>query len=476
VKLYIERRSNREGSRIKTKLVIGALALSITPVAFLVLFSVSVLNHNINKWFSKPTDNMLNTLQDVSEGFQREVQRRAESQARWLAGLPEIGGFVATGVLSPGFPGKLCENEGIAEAYVRTPEGTALPICGHPPEAGKQDVRLTARVKVPGAGAVGAEVVVRARMPEDLAVKQQALDKNVRIYQALSRERTMMKWTYLQLLVLISLFILFTATWIALFLARQISGPISALVDAAGQLRRGNLGYRIQTQAIDELGTLVRAFNEMSAEIESSGAELERRRSFTEAILESIPTGVISLSADRRILRVNRALTHMLGADRVSRATRLEDLFTAEDVAEIHYLVNRARRTGIAGAQIDTQHEGQTLHLAVTVSALVGKHAAGFVIVVEDSSDLLRAQKAAAWHEVARRIAHEMKNPLTPIALSAERIGRQIAKLTAEKPSAEKPDAGDSYQIPAEVLRILRECSVIIAAEVHSVKMLVDEF
>jgi PAS domain S-box-containing protein len=466
VKLYVERRSNREGSRIKTQLVIGALALSITPVFFLLLFSVSVLNHNLDKWFSRPTEKIIKLI-DVGAGFQAEVRRRADAQARVLASLPEVGGFVSTGVLPPRFPGDLCARDLIAEAYIQKPEGTVLSLCAEPPMAGKTDVRITARAPVAGGGNSGAEVVVRVRVPEDLAAKQAALDENVGQYKELARQRSVLKWTYLQLLLLISLFIVFLATWIALQLARQISGPIAALVEAAGQLRRGNLSYRIKTAATDELGTLVRAFNEMSAELETSEAELERRRSFTEAILESIPTGVISLSADRRILRVNRALSQMFGIDRVARAARLEDLFATEDVREIHYLLNRARRTGIAGAQLDMQHAGQTLPVAVTVSALVGKHAAGFVIVVEDTSDMLRAQKAAAWHEVARRIAHEMKNPLTPIALSAERIGRQIGKLGS---------GNGVSRIPPEVLRILHECSATISAEVQSVKLLVDEF
>jgi nitrogen fixation/metabolism regulation signal transduction histidine kinase len=465
VKLYVERRANREGSRIKTKLVIGALALSITPVMFLVLYSVSLLNININKWFGRPAESLVNNLIDVKEGFEREVERRAEAQARYLAELPEIGGLVGTGVLSPSFPSNLCARDGIAEAYVRKAEGTALPICGNPPAEGEPEQRVTARAPV--AGSAGAEVIVRVRMPADLAARQKIIEADLRQFRDLVRYRRELKYSYILMLVLISLFVLFVATWIALLLARQISGPISALVEAAGQLRRGNLSYRIRAPAIDELGTLVRAFNEMSAELEASEAELERRRSFTEAILESIPTGVLSLSADRRILRANPALTQMLGADKVAHAVRLEDLFPLEDAREIHYLINRARRTGIATAQLEIEQERQTLHLSVTVSALVGKHAAGFVIVVEDTSELLRAQKTAAWNEVARRIAHEMKNPLTPIVLSAERIGRQIAKLGA---------SGNTNPLPDEVVRILKECSVTISAEVQSVKTLVDEF
>jgi PAS domain S-box-containing protein len=204
----------------------------------------------------------------------------------------------------------------------------------------------------------------------------------------------------------------------------------------------------------------VKAFNEMTEALETNSRELEARRRFTEAILESIPTGVISLTSDGRIQRVNRALRGIFPEDQVARAVRLSDLFSREDTAEIRYLMNRARRTGVAGTQLEYKAERRVLHLALTVAALDEQRSSGFVLVVEDTSELLRAQKAAAWHEVARRVAHEIKNPLTPIALCADRIGRQLERADHT----------------SDTLRILRECSVIIAREVESVRTLVDEF
>jgi PAS domain S-box-containing protein len=217
--------------------------------------------------------------------------------------------------------------------------------------------------------------------------------------------------------------------------------------------------------AIDEMATLVKAFNEMTEALEANSKELESRRRFTEAILESIPTGVISLTADGRIQRVNRALMGIFPEEQVARATRLSDLFSRDDTAEIRYLMNRARRTGVAGTQIEYKAERHVLHLALTVAALDAQRSSGFVLVVEDTSDLLRAQKAAAWHEVARRVAHEIKNPLTPIALCADRIGRQLERAE----SASQTSASDTR-------RILQECSTTIAREVESVRTLVDEF
>jgi PAS domain S-box-containing protein len=296
---------------------------------------------------------------------------------------------------------------------------------------------------------------------------QSEIDRYMAEYSQLAAQKKNIRTMYLLFILAIALFILFVATWIALLLSRQIISPISALLVAAGEVRKGNLGHRVHARAIDELATLVRAFNEMMQELEANSRELENRRRFTEAILESIPTGVLSVNAEGRIQRVNRALQGLLPQEQVERAAHLSDLFSREDASEIQYLMKRARRTGIAASQIEVHTPAQVLHLAVTVSALPAQPPAeqSFVVVLEDTSELLRAQKAAAWHEVARRIAHELKNPLTPIALSAERITRILDRMGERLPG-----------LPPDSQRILRECARTISREVESVKTLADEF
>ena len=303
-------------------------------------------------------------------------------------------------------------------------------------------------------------MALAARLPLDVARQTAAIEKYNQQWSEIRQVSKNFKLFYVMLMAVITLFVLFVATWIALFLAKQISIPITALLDAAREVRSGNLKHRVQVRAIDELASLVRGFNQMTQELETSNRELDRRRRFTEAILESIPTGVISIGADGSIQRVNQALSKIFPAEQAARATRLEDLFSREDTAEIKYLMKRARRTGVASRQLELRTENRKLHLAVTVSALEEKLTSGFVVVLEDTSELLRAQKADAWHEVARRVAHEIKNPLTPIALSAERIGRQLDRL----------------DLPPGAARIVRECAATISKSVESVKTLVDEF
>jgi two-component system, NtrC family, nitrogen regulation sensor histidine kinase NtrY len=447
VKLYFDRQSDREGSRIKTKLVLGALALSLLPVAFLVSFSYGVLNRTVEKWFTRPAEGVKISLIDTSVALGDEVQNRAQALANWIALIP--------GVESEDSDfSKLCVENRIAELRIESATG-ARTVC----DAKEEPSRLfTARASLAGSGTL----VVRLHPLIDLDKKQAEITGYVRAYDQLAANKKNVQTLYLLFILLIALFILFVATWIALILARQISVPISALLGAAGEVRKGNLSYRVAVRAMDELATLVRGFNEMMHELEANARELESRRRFTEAILEGIPTGVISLSADGRIQRVNRALHGLFSEEQITRAVRLADLFPAEDVIEIEYLMKRARRTGLAASQIDLESPRQVFHLAVTVSALPARPPAstGFVVLLEDTSELLRAQKAAAWHEVARRIAHELKNPLTPIALSAERIARLLDRGTPT----------------ADTQRIIRDCAATISREVESVKNLADEF
>ena len=446
VKLVLERQRNREGSRIRSKLVFGALALSLLPVVFLVLFSYAVLNRNLDKWFSAPVEGMNIQLRDAAVGLGEEVQSRADALAHWLAAVPEVRDRTADFA-------KLCRENRIEELRIDTPAGNRV-LC-----ASSASVPLfSSRAEIPGEGTL----VVRVRPHVDVVEKQKQIQAYVNKYNQLATDRRSMRNLYLMFQALIALFILFVATWIALLLAKQISVPISALLDAASQVRKGNLSYRVNVPANDEMASLVRGFNEMVHGLEDNGRELESRRRFTEAILESIPTGVISLTSDGRIQRVNRALRGLFPPEQVDRAATLGDLFPSEHAAELRYLMKRARRTGLAASQVDLERPGQVLHLALTVSALPAHEpdAPGYVVVLEDTSEMLRAQKAEAWHEVARRIAHELKNPLTPIALSAERIARQL----------------DRGATTADAHRVLRECAATISREVESVKTLADEF
>ena len=449
VKLYLARQVNRQGSRIESKLFFGALALSFMPVCFLVAFSYMVLNRQVDKWFSMPGEQVRLNYIKIGEALSSQLQEKLDLQAAALGRRPErIDLF--------------CQDQKLAAAEItRVPGGQVIGQCGDPAALRSPGKNIVVSHHRLHAGTPDAELVsVAAALPLDIAATQARIEKYLQQINEQNTEKKRLRTFYILMQALIALFTLFVSTWIARLLARQISGPIAALLRAADQVGEGNFNYRVEVGALDELAGLVHGFNEMTRQLEANRGELETRRRFTEAILESIPNGVISVTADGYIQKVNRALTTIFSEEAVAHAHRLEDLFPREEAAEIRYMMKRARRTGSTSREMELKMERQTLHLAITVSALEEKLTSAFVVVLEDTSDLLRAQKAAAWREVARRIAHEIRNPLTPIALSAERIGRQVERLSP----------------PPEVRRIIAECTAMIAKEVESVKTLVNEF
>ncbi|MEP6715105.1 MAG: ATP-binding protein [Terriglobia bacterium] len=459
VKLWVERRSDRFGSRIRTKLFAGALALSIMPVVFMVLFNYYVMNATLARWFTQPRENAMQDSILISTAIERQTTGKALAEAQLLASLPETQAQLMNSAADTAWLNRFCRQRSIDSAWI-LPSKSMQPVA----RFGKMPFDATAygvaAAPILLNGVPAGTVFVHEAVPIDVAAQVRDIEEEVRHFQQLREHQRHIRTFYLQVLILIAIFVLYVAGWLALFLARQISSPISALVRAAEEVSKGNLTWRVDAKGIDELAQLVRGFNLMTSDLEASRAELDERRRFTEAILESIPTGIISIDSTGSVQRVNKALYTILPESKGHAASRLDDLFSPEDAAEIRYLMNRARRAGVATQQLEIRTTARTLHLAVTVAAVERGRNPGFVVVIEDTSDLLRAQKMAAWSEVARRVAHEIKNPLTPIALSAERILRQTNRAA----------------LPPAVDRLLRECTGTILEETASVKRLVDEF
>ena len=473
LKIWMERRGNRVGSRIRTKLVVGALTLSILPVIFMVLESYYVLNNTMERWFNRPIEHELVDFVKLSNALKQEVREKAAVQAQLLATIPATAQFLSGQSDDSGFLNQFCASHGLlAGIILRADNNTPVARWGatpsrpaSPPAPDKPRTDFeTARAPVYFQGGQIGAVVLTVPVPINISRQQQDIESYDRAFSQLRAGRKKIRGASLQLLTLIALFILFVSSWLAQYFARQLSTPISALLQGAEEVSKGNLQYRVTVHAADELGQLVDGFNRMTGDLEANRAEIESRRRFTEAILESIPTGVLSVDSAGRIQLANEALGKIFPSANARAAKMLEDLFAPEDVDEIHYLMNRARRTGLAVQHFEIKTPQKTMHLAITVSALEGRRSSGFVVVIEDTSDLLRAQKASAWSEVARRVAHEIKNPLTPIMLSAERIARKVKR------------AGVSQELPPDLERIVNECTDTILNETASVKRLVDEF
>ena len=280
--------------------------------------------------------------------------------------------------------------------------------------------------------------------------------------------------TYLSLFLMMTLMILVSATWMGLYLAKRITRPVQMLAAGAREIGAGHLDHRIEPETRDEFGSMVEAFNTMAGELAASQRKLERsrvdlerknvqldeRRRYIETVLERIATGVVSMSADGRIETINGAAIRLLDVERAVIGTAAEDVFRRDDLKALGAVLRNSRATAPAVQEFALAREGRELHLAAAATALQGEDGSfqGSVLVFDDVTPLIRTQRVAAWRDVARRLAHEIKNPLTPIQLCAERMRRHF--MAAPPASRELVD----------------ECTTTIVGEVESLKALVDEF
>ena len=502
LKLYAERRQGVAGSKFRTRLVVVSLLLSFLPVIAMFWFSYGLMNRSIDKWFSQPVEEVRADTAAMSALLYDYAGQRASSEAQSIAQTGEFltafasKNFSATTeelrehlpALQGGFVLALKDGTGNAAASVNTPAPWTdmrdrFPVQStlrgeHPHfQWGQTDYIVAA------APFQGGAVLVAMPLPPKFAETARQIQESQQRYIELAAKRKLFRRTYIGFLLLLTVVVLFASTWLALLLSKLVNRPVAALAAGTEAISKGQLDYRVDIRATDELAELVQSFNSMAEQLESSRRQieasnrdvsaaneaLETRRRYIETVLESIPTGVISIDAARRVTLANAAFSRMFYLERseyVSPASLvnlpLREVVPAEVLADLEPLLRRADRMGITAANMELALPRAQLNVAVTVSAL--SHAAqglGYVLVFEDLSDLLRAQKQAAWREVARRVAHEIKNPLTPIALSSERIHRHLTRGTA-------PDAAS--------LEVIRSCAETIGNAVETVRALVDEF
>jgi len=505
LKLYVERRQQRLGSRFKTTMVVAFLAMSLVPVCFLFVFAYGLLNRTIDRWFSIPLDLIRDDSQEIVRQLQAHAQTRSSHITHHLASSEalvhalassdkdETVGLLEREVADLNLESAMCfDRRGrlLARAGDPYPDPSQLlrmyPQLSTglvPPNGLSADWRsggfqmfVSAQALHDAAGATLGTVVCVTRLPLKLMVLSQEIQQEAQKYAQLSGERRGVKRTYLLQLWLITLVILFIATWFALFLAKQVTVPIGALAEGTQEVARGNLGYQVSARGDDELGILIQSFNAMTRqlqenrlaidraakELQSANLQLEERGNTIEAILENIPTGVVSFDPQGQITSVNKMAKRMFGRDDIGTLRTLADLFTPEDTREVARLFRRATRQGVASRQMELDLGGRAAFTSLTVSSVRTRHGKiGSVLVLEDLSELVQAQKAAAWQEVAQRVAHEIKNPLTPIQLSTERIRRLIERAGV---------------LPPDLFRVVSESATLVGREVATLKSLVDEF
>ena len=312
-------------------------------------------------------------------------------------------------------------------------------------------------------------------------------------YEQLREEQTSLRFNMLLMLALATLLIIFAFAWFALYVSKRITVPLGALVEGAAAVAGGNLTHRVKCSAFDELDDLVNSFNQMTADLEENekriaaaqetlrqtSAENTDRRRYVETILQAIGTGVIALDADGYVRAMNRAAMRMLAARKIvaetTPALKIEDVVAAGAREAMVNLMNQAVVLGSVSRNLELALPGGIVQLATTATPLVdgdGRRT-GWVIVLEDITELVRMEKAAAWQEVARRLAHEIKNPLTPIRLSAERILHRYEQLPANIRTISPKVALEERE---HFGQLLADCVQTILQEADSLKNLVDEF
>jgi len=501
LKLFAERRLGVLGSKFRTRLVVTGLLLSFLPVIVMFWFAYGLMNRTIDRWFSRPVEEVREDTRAMASLLATYAQQNATAEAAAIASSPDTVRAFSTHdfstvesefaqhetTLQGGFAFALLK--GNAEVSFHAPASwgemrskAALDQLSGPapsPFMWEQTEYILGTAPVDGDGLI----LVAMPLPQKFSATVKQLEASQKRYFELYRQKRLVRRTYMSLLLLLTVLVLFSTTWLALFLSKLVTRPVAALAEATQEISRGRLDYRVEVTAADEIGDLVQSFNRMAEELETSrhqidassrdlsvaNTALEQRRRHIETILESIPTGVLSLDAQRRITHVNQALLRMFHPsspadeqDSGMIGSELQEVFPSDVVDDLQVLLRRADRMGITTSHTEIQLQRTKLNAALTVATLQHQEERlGYVLIFEDLSDLLKGQKQAAWREVARRVAHEIKNPLTPIALSADRIRRHLDRGTY-------PDAAS--------LEIIRHCSETIASSVDTVRTLVDEF
>jgi hypothetical protein len=512
LKHLADQRSRALGSRLRSRMLIGAVLISFAPALFMFLFSYWLLNRSIDRWFTQPVselrENSTRIALDLANYVSLNARAEAESIARsesftqnyqasnLSAMLDEIrahritlqGGFTVIyrdgapltqyQLPQPSQPATVrpwlddentvatSAQEPLAATVLRAAERSDEPILTiGETEYAMGDASLSG----------GGLVVIGLPLPVGLSTTARQIRAGANQYWALYRERRSIRRIFLLSLLLLTTLVFFSSSWLALYLSKQVTRPVEALADAMDEIGEGQYSTRVTVSATEELGELIRSFNHMAADLEQSRSlaetstaqlsaanlTLEARRKELETVLETIPSSVVTLDPDRFILQANRAFLRLVGTSRSDTLTGapLDSIFPPEIAAELAFLERRAQRMGIAATEFEMPSAAGPLSLTATVALLdLGNNRRGSILVIEDITEFLRAQRQVAWKQVAQRVAHEIKNPLTPIALSAERIRRHMDRSLPDSPG------------------VIRRCVEVVLSSVESMRVLVDQF
>ncbi len=516
VKLLVERRRGRPFARFRVKLVALLLGMTLVPAVLVLAVGGELIRTSVDRWFNAPTDVILESANQIAGDYYQERQLAVSDQANriartlsaadlanpdvtrirdliapdialrrvqmvevYRAGAPagrlttlEPVVDVAAPELPPGYSRAAAERLA-AQVLAGTSEGRVIEPLGSSGDL----IRAAALIRSRSGRDVVGVVVATDYLTGEFAARSRRMTEAFENYNQLRVLKRPLTGVYLSFFLMVTLMILVGAVWMGLYLAKRITRPVQMLAAAAREIGAGRLDQHVEPQSDDEFGALTEAFNAMAEElatsrrkVERSTIELERkheeveqRRRYIETVLERITTGVVSADAAGVVTMINSAAARLLSVDgRAVLGQQVRAVFARRDLQPLGALLQEAGRSRAEPSvqEVALPRDGQELHLAAVATMLVGSGGVpeGQVLVIDDVTPLIRAQKVAAWREVARRLAHEIKNPLTPIQLCAERLRRHFSGA------------------PPGARALVDECTSTIVGEVESLKGLVDEF
>jgi two-component system nitrogen regulation sensor histidine kinase NtrY len=488
VKLMFERRRGILGAKLRSRLMGAFVLIAIVPMTLSFVVASGLINEAVEGWFSSQIEAAVSSSLSIARqhlaGLKVSVRAASERVRADLEGRGEA---------TPALHDRLEELRILNDLYaikVVTADGRVVVECSHPTsgvesfqepplsaeglrEAVRGEVAL--RIEERGAGQfiryyspVGGRVlVVSYRMDPEIVDAQRIVNDSVQEYEELKVLKPPLKSNFFLTLALFNLITIFGAIWIAFFVSKQITDPIQRLAEGTRSVARGNYDFELHPQRDDEVGFLVESFNQMLRDLRSSRDTAERGRLLVETILSNLAVGVISLDNASRVSVVNSAAGALLQIDHINyrQGSLLSDLVRPEDYKTIRPIIDSLGSSdnpdGSAVAEIEMRvvNGGRELLIVCTAGRIVGSEglSLGYVLLFDDITEISRSQHLAAWRDVARRIAHEIKNPLTPLQLSAQRLERLL---------------GDNKQVSESVV----DCTRSITEHVEIIKRLANEF
>ena len=502
VKLVYERRRGILGSKLRTKLVAAFVTLSLVPTFILFLVATNFLSYSIDNWFNIRVGGALNLSLELAQNYYQQTAENVKYYAEQLSAditknrlfekdrLEYLRSLVEQRqrIYKLGLIEIYFFNEETEKLIFKDPGNPDIPELGLSPKlredirAGRQFttmqsvglgdfIRGVSPIYVtPGSSVIIGAVVVNCYVPKGLVDKMTTISRISEEYKQFKLLKNPIKTSYIVILFVVTLLIIFSATWFGFFLAKGITEPVQDLAEATHAIAQGNLDYKINVVADDEIGVLVNSFNRMTGDLkvskeklEQANLDLDQRRKYMETVLRNVSAGVVAVDRDGVITTVNRAAEKLLDikTEKVLNH-RYEEVLQPGHLDLVRQILTEITgvETGYVEKQIPITLKDRALTLLVTTTVLLDddNNYMGMVVVFEDITQLQRAERIAAWREVARRIAHEIKNPLTPIQLSAQRLQRKFG----EKLSEDGP--------------VFMECTGTIISQVDVLKNLVNEF